>query len=499
MNSIELAKIEDKRTSPLTCPTANPENSANDIRLAIVVYFRLLVIALLLVASRPSYSDWKRNIKRDFKSFMQQFRSGTVSPDPEERPLPESTVDITNDRNGKSIISYSQDGINAGEFQSGFSFKDPIDDENVSGGAHKIQSTRQPLLLKLLLSPTQIIRAVSRCIFPLTVISFTSYGYFNHSGYLFVSTECILIVGLTYLSLLSAPYLDVFLTMVLIIVFSFCSYFVGPRKHPHQLGMVAILYLSVFLVCITKAYFNTKTRKMRYLRQRLATLQRNMLVQRTKEANELLVGCLPARIIPRLRLIQSMLGSDYQSLAERYPNLTCLFVEFIRLSGDPGHPFENPLDIATSLHTSRLAKSSLYLNSDHHGGAKHVLKKTIEQINQLFDMVDGMLQFFPNVEKVKTVANKAIFCTGVIDDDGSDHASDPNVELHVSQLLEFSETIRSVFQPSKGLLESNLMYESNFSVRMGMYFGDSVSGIMGKTNIVFDVIGDCINCASRYV
>jgi class 3 adenylate cyclase len=101
------------------------------------------------------------------------------------------------------------------------------------------------------------------------------------------------------------------------------------------------------------------------------------------------------------------------------------------------------------------------------------------------------------VEKIKTIGPKIIFTSSV-----SDAATTLKKQnLAGYQILLLAESIRAWFKKNKESLslssESDGRSKWTFSARIGIYCGSAVSGIIGRTNIVYDVIGDAINCASR--
>jgi class 3 adenylate cyclase len=119
----------------------------------------------------------------------------------------------------------------------------------------------------------------------------------------------------------------------------------------------------------------------------------------------------------------------------------------------------------------------------------------------VFDQLDKILLMYPAVEKVKTLGTKIIFCSGA---SGSDQ--NESTIYAASQVLMLAAAIQQWFHNQKkqsrrkgSAVLQEIVDVGNWGIscRMGVYTGVAVAGIVGKVQIVYDVIGDAINCASR--
>jgi hypothetical protein len=115
----------------------------------------------------------------------------------------------------------------------------------------------------------------------------------------------------------------------------------------------------------------------RYLRKRLAQHQRDLLADKKKEADILLSSCLPAKIVPYLRLIDESAHLSYQNLSQRFEELTCMFAELLILSTDPSNPYINPLDQYEMISKRKYA----HLKYNPETGVDQHIKSVIKRIN----------------------------------------------------------------------------------------------------------------------
>jgi class 3 adenylate cyclase len=105
----------------------------------------------------------------------------------------------------------------------------------------------------------------------------------------------------------------------------------------------------------------------------------------------------------------------------------------------------------------------------------------ITSLNEYFTAFDEIIGRY-GLEKLKTIGDAYMFASGLPNTSPS-HAVDA-----VLAALEMVETVRRLARPEKGV---------NWSIRLGLYSGPVVAGVVGSRKFAFDIWGNTVNFASR--
>lgn len=186
---------------------------------------------------------------------------------------------------------------------------------------------------------------------------------------------------------------------------------------------------------------------------RKSILEHNRMVEDINEALEkekgksdrLLLNVLPKHIADELKLYG-------KSLAHSYPQVSVLFIDFVRFS-----------EIA-----ERLAPSEL-----------------LEELHYYFANFDDVAKKY-NLEKIKTIGD-AYMCAGGLHEE----ANHRDVKNTLLAALEINAFVMAYKEEKKSL------DEPYFDCRIGIHTGPVIAGVVGKSKFVFDIWGPTVNIAKR--
>ncbi len=170
-----------------------------------------------------------------------------------------------------------------------------------------------------------------------------------------------------------------------------------------------------------------------------------MLDREREKSDRLLLNVLPQHIAEELKLYG-------KSMAHSYPQVSVLFVDFVRFS-----------DISESIDASELLK----------------------QLHFYFAGFDDIAKKF-NLEKIKTIGD-AYMCAGGLHED----ADESHVRNTVLAALEMSLFIRNIRE------EREMLGDLWLDCRIGIHTGPVIAGVVGKTKFAFDIWGPTVNIAKR--
>ncbi len=170
-----------------------------------------------------------------------------------------------------------------------------------------------------------------------------------------------------------------------------------------------------------------------------------MLEKEKSKTDQLLLNVLPRHIADELKLFG-------KSLAHSYPQVSVLFVDFVRFS-----------DLTENLKPSILLKELHY----YFAGFDDIARKY-------------------NLEKIKTIGD-AYMCAGGL----HENTSDLDVKNTVMAALEINMFIQSHKEEK---LSVNDLW---FDCRIGIHTGPVIAGVVGKSKFAFDIWGSTVNVAKR--
>jgi class 3 adenylate cyclase len=108
-------------------------------------------------------------------------------------------------------------------------------------------------------------------------------------------------------------------------------------------------------------------------------------------------------------------------------------------------------------------------------------QELISSLNEYFTAFDEIIGRY-GLEKLKTIGDAYMFAGGLPNASPS-HAVDA-----VLAALEMVEVVTKLARPDKGV---------NWSIRLGLYSGPVVAGVVGVRKFAFDIWGNTVNFASR--
>lgn len=170
-----------------------------------------------------------------------------------------------------------------------------------------------------------------------------------------------------------------------------------------------------------------------------------MLEKEKKRTDQLLLNVLPRHIADELKIFG-------KSLAHSYPQVSVLFVDFVRFS-----------DL-----TENLKPSSL-----------------LEELHFYFAGFDDIARKY-NLEKIKTIGD-AYMCAGGL----HENPSALDVKNTVLAALEINMFIQSHKDEKLNL------GDPWFDCRIGIHTGPVIAGVVGKSKFAFDIWGSTVNVAKR--
>jgi len=172
----------------------------------------------------------------------------------------------------------------------------------------------------------------------------------------------------------------------------------------------------------------------------------NELLEKEKEkSDQLLLNVLPRHIADELKLFG-------KSLAHSYPQVSVLFVDFVRFS-----------DLSESIKPSEL----------------------LDELHYYFAGFDDIARKF-NLEKIKTIGD-AYMCAGGL----HENANESDVKSTVKAALEINMFIQSHKE------EKQSLGDLWFDCRIGIHTGPVIAGVVGKSKFAFDIWGSTVNVAKR--
>ncbi len=172
----------------------------------------------------------------------------------------------------------------------------------------------------------------------------------------------------------------------------------------------------------------------------------NELLEKEKgKTDQLLLNVLPSHIADELRV-------HGKSLAHSYPQVSVLFVDFVKFS-----------ELSETIPPAEL----------------------LEELHFYFASFDDIAKKY-NLEKIKTIGD-AYMCAGGL----HEQASDSDVSNTVMAALEIKMFIIALKE------EKQTTGESWFDCRIGIHTGPVIAGVVGKTKFSFDIWGPTVNIAKR--
>ncbi len=179
-------------------------------------------------------------------------------------------------------------------------------------------------------------------------------------------------------------------------------------------------------------------------RRKLA--EKNEIIKQEQENSErLLLNILPANIAEELKVSGT-------AKAREHKNVSVLFSDF-----------KNFTKLSESLSPDQLVK----------------------ELDYCFKGFDHIIEGYPSIEKIKTIGDAYMCCSGL---SGKDSSATKDMVNAAMEMQEFLFDYKSDRQ-SRGL--------PFFEARIGIHTGDVVAGVVGKSKFAYDIWGDTVNIASR--
>ncbi|KAI8917928.1 hypothetical protein BC831DRAFT_137375 [Entophlyctis helioformis] len=328
-----------------------------------------------------------------------------------------------------------------------------------------------PYLYMLLTSESRTKQIIARVALSFALIASAINTWLVAPSSLTVGTGNIIPIAIAIgcLGGLALPWIDSCAAILLALIIALIPQIIA-YKDSAQIVAVVALYVILLFILVPMIHTHEARRRYGFVRSKMVESQREILAKKQRQVDYLLAGCLPKRIIPAMRLVEGVNG--YGDLSKRYEKATCLFVEITTPWTNMDH-LESVDDFDNAL--------------QHDESSDEYLRDTVETLNNFFEEFDKILRGYDTVEKIKVIGGaKIMLCSGMDDDVHPNRATEDMIRLAIDYRRWFNEQHDSMI-PGLGF---------QFSIRMGIFRGELVAGIIGKKNIVYDVIGDCVNCAS---
>lgn len=197
--------------------------------------------------------------------------------------------------------------------------------------------------------------------------------------------------------------------------------------------------LVSFMVMLSIIFENGKTRALSEVFKK-----NQLIIEETKKSDRLLLNILPEDIATELK-------ETGQSEARQYDEVTVLFTDFENFTGI----------------TENLSPNVI-----------------INTLDAYFKCFDDIIEKF-HLEKIKTIGDSYMAVAG-LPHQTKQHCFDA-VEAAFS-MLEGVDRLKE---------EHKLQNKPAFDVRIGLYSGPVLAGIIGKKKFAYDIWGDTVNMASR--
>lgn len=243
-------------------------------------------------------------------------------------------------------------------------------------------------------------------------------------------------------------YFDKMKTLVLLLIFNICSFWLIKYTHTimpppvlsgHELYVPNLI--SVFLVLFLIAFYFKRENQF----QESLLLQQNHHLEEEKTRSEkLLLNILPKEVADELKET----GTNSSRLYEKATVLFTDFSNFTRIS-------------------EAMSPSDLVL-----------------QLNEYFTAFDNIILKY-NLEKIKTIGD-AYLCVG-----GLPTINQTNPFDAIDAALEIREFVNKKKEVS--IMNGEPYYE----LRIGIHTGPVIAGVVGKIKFAYDIWGDTVNTASR--
>nr|KAJ3421919.1 hypothetical protein HK105_001846 [Polyrhizophydium stewartii] len=364
----------------------------------------------------------------------------------------------------------TQDALQASQTTASDASKKP-------GPAPIVHSEESPLLCYILDSHDFAVRAVGRAMLPLGLFASALNLWMVDPHDVDFGTGNVVLIAILVgqLGTVAYPWIDTGSCVLSIVALAFLRHVTAFSNLEQKVASFS-LFLMVLIIQLPKAHASEAHRRYSFVRSKLVETQREILVKKQKQVDALLVECLPARVVRALRAADY--GRGYSELSKRFENATCMFMEITT-------PWNSAIDEEdeSSVDSDGILTKSLGTSSFSDTSK---LREVVETLNSFFDEFDAIHSAFKTVEKIKVIGGtKILYCSGIELEIDPDHGT--------ADVLRLALRFRDLFEEQCELV-SSIIGSFRFSIRMGIY-----RGIIGKNNIVYDVIGDCVNCSSRLV
>jgi class 3 adenylate cyclase len=218
---------------------------------------------------------------------------------------------------------------------------------------------------------------------------------------------------------------------------------------------------GVFMYGILSSYQFEKYLRMTFVNEKLLDMEKERLKIEQAKSEELLVNLLPASIAHSLK-------SGEQTIANKFSNITIMFVHIVGLSS-----LQQDLE----------------------------LKELFKLVNQIFCKYDDLTDIY-RIEKIKTIGSSYMLASGLenFNMDGREILKGQNKKM-IDIAIEMLQYIQDFTEDSKRKSRNNVLFDlssvPNLNIRVGIHMGPIVAGVIGKKKFTYDVWGDVVNVASR--